>query len=101
MLASSRMREPIPEWDEFGETPEPKAAIESGDLKAALSGFATRHLLDYRRRKQFYADDDICGFGIVLWLMSDRSGAASVWATAFGGANKGKFRYSSTGTFRP
>jgi hypothetical protein len=95
------MREPVPSWEDFGEMPEPGTAIESGDLKAALAGFATRHLLDYRRRLQFYADGEICGFGSVLWLMGDHHGAAEVWATACDEAFKGKFRYSSSGTFQP
>jgi hypothetical protein len=94
------MREPIPSWEDFSKMPEPKAAIESGDLQAALSGFATSHLLDHRRRWQFYSDVYICGFGTVLWLMGDRSGAANVWAMACDEALKGKFKYSSTGTFQ-
>jgi hypothetical protein len=70
-------------------------------LKAALSGFAVRHLLVYRRRMQFYSDGEICGFGAVLWMMGDLTGAASVWATACDEALKGKFKYSGTGTFQP
>jgi len=95
------MREPVPEWQKFGETPWPLAAVASGDLKSALAGFATRHLLDYRRRRQFYADSDLSGFGSVLWLMGDQLGAANVWSFAAEEALKGRFRYSSTGTFQP
>ena len=80
--------------------PEPQAAIESGDFHAALCGFATSHLLNYRQRSQFYSDVHICGFGVVLWLMEDRSGAANVWAAACDEAFKGKFKYSSTGVYQ-
>lgn len=95
------MREPVPEWSKFAESPWPLAAIKAGDLKSALAGFATRHLLDYRRRRQFYADGDLSGFGAVLWLMGDRLGAANVWSFATEEALKGRFKYSSTGTFQP
>lgn len=91
-LASLNMRDPVPEFDEFGETPWPLAALQAGDLKSALAGYATRHMLDYRRRMQFYADADLCGFGTVLWLMGDRLGAASVWSYAADEAFKGRFR---------
>jgi hypothetical protein len=85
------MRDPVPEWDEVGDKSDPNAAIASGDLKAALGGFATCHLLNYRRRLQFYSDVYICGFGVVLWLMGDRLGAANVWAVAYpGGCARGR-----------
>jgi len=94
------MREPDRDWSEFGETPEPKAAIESGDLQAALSGFATRHLLDYRMHMRVYSDVWISGFGVVQWLMGDTEGAATVWSRVCEEALKGRYTYSSTGTFQ-
>lgn len=94
------MREPVQDWRDFGEEPEPKAAIESGDLQKALSGFATRYLLDYRMRMRVYADNDICGFGVALWLMGDRFGAATVWSRVCEEAIKGRYTYSCTGTFQ-
>jgi hypothetical protein len=95
------MREPVPEWRDFAETPWPLASMHAGDLNSALAGFATRHLLNYRRRRQFCADGDLNGFGTVLWLMGDHLGAANVWSFATEEAVKGRFRYSSTGTFQP
>jgi hypothetical protein len=80
--------------------PEPKAALESGDLDAALSGFATRHLLDYRMHMRVYADADISGFGTTLWLMGDTLGAATVWSRVCDEAYRGRYTYSSTGTFQ-
>lgn len=94
------MREPVPEFKEFGKTPWPLAALKAGDLHLALAGYATRHMLDYRRRTQFYADADLCGFGAVLWLMGDRLGAANVWSFATDEAIRGRFKYSDSGTFR-
>jgi hypothetical protein len=94
------MREPIQEWDKFGITPQPKALIESGDLQAALSGFAMREMLDYRIHGRHHSDVWTCGFGVVLWLMADHIGAARVWSKACDEALRGKFRYSSTGTFQ-
>jgi hypothetical protein len=86
------MREPPRAWDEFGQTPEPKAAIEAGDLQAALSGFATREMLDYRLHGRYHSDVWVCGFGVVQWLMGDRAGAARVWSKACDEALGGKFR---------
>jgi hypothetical protein len=94
------MREPDRDWSEFGEAPEPKAAIESGDLQAALSGFATRHLLDYRMHMRVYSDVWISGFGVVQWLMGDTRGAATVWSRVCEEALKGRYTYSSTGAFQ-
>ena len=87
-------------WNDFGQTPEPKAAIETGDLQAALSGFATREMLDYRMYGCYHADAWICGFGVVQWLMGDTFGAARVWSRACDEALRGKFKYSSSGTFQ-
>jgi len=95
------MREPVPEFDEFGKTPWPMAQLARGNLQSALEGFATRHLLACRRRWQFYGDNDLSGLGAVLWLMEDRLGAANVWAFATEEATKGRFKYSSTGTLQP
>jgi hypothetical protein len=95
------MREPVPEFDEFGKTPWPRSNLATGDLQSALEGFAARHMLACRRRWQFYGDSDLCGFGAVLWLMEDRLGAANVWAFATEEATKGRFKYSSTGTLQP
>jgi hypothetical protein len=94
------MREPDRDWNEFGATPEPKAAIESGDLQAALSGFATRHLLDHRMHMRVYSDVWISGFGVAQWLMGDTHGAATVWSRVCEEALKGRYTYSSTGTFQ-
>ena len=95
-----RMREPMRDWSEFGETPEPKAAIESGDLQAALSGFATRELLGYRMHGRGHSDVWISGFGVAQWLMGDTFGAARVWSRVCEEALKGRYAYSSTGTFQ-
>ncbi len=94
------MREPVKEWREFRRMPEPKAALESGDLDAALSGFATRHLLNSRMRMRVYSDAEISGFGVALWLMGDSLGAATVWSRVCEEALKGRYTYSSTGTFQ-
>jgi hypothetical protein len=94
------MREPVKDWREIGVVPEPKATIESGDLEAALNGFATREMLDYRLHGRFQSDNWVCGFGVVLWLMCDTDGAARVWSRACDEAFRGKFKYSSTGTFQ-
>lgn len=88
------------DWNEFGRTPEPKAAIESGDLQGALSGFATREMLDYRLHGRYHSDVWICGFGVAQWLMGDTAGAARVWSRACDEALAGKFRYSSTGVYQ-
>jgi hypothetical protein len=94
------MRDPVRDWNEFGETPEPRAAIEAGDLQAALSSFATRHLLDYRLRMRVYSDVWISGFGVAQWLMGDIFGAGTVWSRVCEEALKGRYTYSSTGTFQ-
>lgn len=47
-----------------------------------------------------YADDDVCGFGVTLWLMGDRVGAATVWSKVCDEALKGRYTYSSTGNFQ-
>ena len=47
-----------------------------------------------------HSDNDICGFGTTLWLMGDRAGAAQVWSRVCEDALKGRFTYSSTGTFK-
>jgi hypothetical protein len=95
------MREPVPDFDDFGEIPWPLDALKTGDLKSALAGYATRHMLEYRTGMQGYADDDLSGFGAVLWLMGDRLGAANVWFYATNEAIRGRFKYSNSGTFRP
>jgi hypothetical protein len=95
------MREPVKDWWDISKLPQPKAAIEAGDLQAALSGFATREMLDYRFHGRCHGDGWVCGFGVALWLMGDTFGAAKVWSKASDEALKGKFKYSSTGTFQP
>jgi hypothetical protein len=84
------------------QTPWALGELNKGNLHAALSGFATRFLLDYRGRVRsgFHADNDICGFGATLWLMGDRAGAAQVWANVCDAAYRGRIRYSSFGTFQ-
>jgi hypothetical protein len=42
------MRKVPNDWWDISKLPQPKAAIEVGDLQAALQGFATREMLDYR-----------------------------------------------------
>jgi hypothetical protein len=100
------MREPSPRWEKIAEPSRPLAALKAGDLKSALAGFATCHVLEYRTlndrlRRQFYSDSDLSGFGAVLWLMGDQLGAANVWSFATEEALEGHFRYSNTGTFQP
>jgi hypothetical protein len=94
------MDESTSEWWSISNLPQPKAAIEAGDFQSALNGFAVREMLDYRLHGRFHSDDWICGFGVALWLMGDKFGAASVWSKATGESLQGKFKYSSTGTFQ-
>ena len=101
MLASSDMRyDPQEDFWTKEKLPEPHPAIESGDLQAALSAFATREMLDYRMHGPSHSDGWICGFGVTLWLMGDTGGAGRVWSRACDEAVRGKFKYSSTGTFQ-
>lgn len=79
----------------------PPDAIDAGDLQAALSAFACREMLDYGLYGRFHSDVWICGFGVTLWLMGDTDGAGKVWSRACDEVLKGKFKYSSTGTFQP
>lgn len=88
----------LTDWWDISKLPQPKQAIESGDLEAALHGFATREMLDYRLHGRCHSDVWICGFGATLWMMGDTDGAARVWSRACDEALKGKFKYSSTGT---
>jgi len=94
------MRELVEDWWDISKLPQPKAAFEAGDLQAALSGFATRELLDYRFHGRCHSDVWVCGFGVALWLMGDTNGAGNVWSRACDEALRGKFKYSSTGTFQ-
>ncbi len=94
------MRELLKDWWDISKLPQPKAAIEAGDLQAALHGFAAREMLDYRLHGRYHSDVWICGFGVTLWLMGDTDGAGRVWSRACDEALKGKFGYSSTGTFQ-
>ena len=95
------MDESPKEWWSISDLPQPRASIEAGDLQAALNGFAVREMLDYRLHGRFHSDVWICGFGVALWLMGDKFGAARVWSKATDESWKGKFKYSSTGTFQP
>jgi hypothetical protein len=95
------MRENHQDFWDISKLPQPKAAIEAGDLHAALNGFAFRELLDYREKGRHSSDIWICGFGVALWLMGDTDGAARIWSNACDEALRGKFKYSSTGTFQP
>src|SRR5690348_12058349 len=88
------------DWWDISKLPEPKAAIEAGDLQKALDGFATREMLDYRLHGRPHSDVWVCGFGVALWLMGDADGAGRVWSRAGDEALRGKFKYSSTGTFQ-
>src|SRR6478672_7326540 len=94
------MRALVQDWWDISKLPEPKAAIEAGDLQKALQGFATREMLDYRLHGRCHSDVWVCGFGVALWLMGDTDGAARVWTRACDEALRGKFGYSSTGTFQ-
>lgn len=93
------MCEPEQDFWPYEKLPEPHPAIERGDLQAALSAFATREMLDYRQHGPSHSDVWICGFGVTLWLMGDTDGAGQVWSWACDEARKGKFQYSSSGTF--
>ena len=81
--------------------PHPWEALAEGNLQTALSSFAVREMLDYRKHGHGHADVWICGFGVTLWLMGDTEGAARLWSRACEEAAKGKFKYSSTGLFQP
>jgi len=89
-------------WDFWQEQSlaHPLESIEGGDLKAALNASAVREMLDYRADGHGHSDGWICGFGVTLWLMGDKFGAAAIWSKACDEALKGKFRYSSGGTFQ-
>ncbi len=89
-------------WDFWKKSslPHPLEVVETGDLQAALNSFALREMLDYRMYGTFHSDGWICGFGVTLWLMGDRFGAAAVWSKACDEAFRGKFKYSSGGTFQ-
>jgi hypothetical protein len=89
----------IREWTEFGQTPRPDEALKSGDLPAALAGFATQHFLDSRFRDRT-SDGPAIGFGVSQWLLGDDFGAAMVWASVCETAYKGRYHYSSQGTFQ-
>jgi len=95
-----RMHETTKDFWPYSKLPEPHPAIERGDLLTALSAFATREMLDYRLHGPSHSDVWICGFGVTLWLMGDTDGAGKVWSRACDEALRGKFRYSSTGTFQ-
>lgn len=95
------MREhPQEDFWPYEKLPEPHPAIERGDLQGALGAFATREMLDYRLHGPSHSDVWICGFGVTLWLMGDTDGAGRVWSRASDEALRGKFKYSSTGTFQ-
>jgi hypothetical protein len=94
------MQELREDFWEYSKLPEPYRAIEKGDLRAALDAFATREMLDYRLHGPSHSDVWVCGFGLTLWLMGDPRGAGKVWSRACDEAMRGKFKYSSTGTFQ-
>lgn len=89
-------------WDfkDSLQNPHPAVALDTGDLQTALNSFALYEMLDYREHGQFHSDVWVCGFGVVLWRMGDRFGAANVWSKACDEALRGKFKYSSTGIFQ-
>jgi hypothetical protein len=89
----------IREWKSFGENPRPDEALKSGDLRAALGGFAMEHLLQSRFRDRD-SDGPAIGFGGALWLLGDYYGAAMLWAKVCDEAYKGRYHYSSQGTFQ-
>jgi hypothetical protein len=87
-----------PEWNKFGQEPTPLEALKSHDLRAALGGFATQHLLQFRRR--MVSDGPAIGFGVTLWLLGDTHGAAMVWSKVADEAYKGKYTHSAMGAFQ-
>jgi hypothetical protein len=94
------MHETTDDFWPYDKLPEPHPAIERGDFQAALAAFATREMLDYRLHGPSHSDNWVCGFGVTLWLMGDTGGAGRVWSQACDEALRGKFSYSSTGTFQ-
>jgi hypothetical protein len=79
----------------------PPDLIDAGDLHGALGAFSAREMLDYALYGHHsHSDVWVCGFGVTLWLMGDTEGASKVWSRACDEAIRGKFKYSSTGTFQ-
>jgi hypothetical protein len=87
------------EWSDFGEEPRPRESLKSGDLRAALSGFATQHLLEFRWNNR-QSDSPAIGFGATLWLLGDVCGAAMVWSKVCAEALRGRYSYSTQATFQ-
>ena len=87
-------------FEDFAAMPWPLGELHKGDLPAALNGFAVRFTLNYRRRRRIYADNDICGFGVALWLLGDRVGAAHIWANVCEDAYRRRITHSSYGCFQ-
>src|SRR2546421_1287141 len=89
-----------PAWTEFGELPNSREALKSGDLRAALSGFAMEQMLDLRASLETRTDSPAIGFGTTLWLLGDFCGAAIVWANVCDAAIGGRYTQSECGTFK-
>lgn len=87
------------EWTEFGESPKPGEALKSGDMRAALEGFAVEHLLELRFRHR-NSDGPTIGFGAALWLLGDVYGAAMLWSKVCDEAYRGRYHYSTQGTIQ-
>src|ERR1041385_4360652 len=89
-------------WDfwNIAKVPYPFSFLKDKNLEAALNTFALREMLDYRTDGHAHSDAWICGFGVTLWMMGDRFGAANVWSHACDEALRGKFKYSSTVTYQ-
>jgi hypothetical protein len=91
---------PVKDKGIISQLPQPSTVLRAGDLQAALDAFATREMMDYASHGRCHSDIWICGFGVVLWLMGDTEAAGKVWSRACDEALRGKFKYSSTGTFQ-
>jgi hypothetical protein len=87
------------EWGDYGRFPNPREALKAGDLRAALEGFATEHLLAFRFNHRS-SDGPAIGFGVVLWLLGDVYGAAMVWSQVCDQAFRGRYDYSSQATYQ-
>jgi len=81
--------------------PHPVEALHEGDPQTALHAYAAREMFDYQRYGRAHSDVWICGFGTCLWLLGHSEGAARIWKQATTDALKGRFGYSSSGSYSP
>jgi len=94
------MKQPEEDFWPYEKLPEPHPEIERGDYDAALKAFAMRELLDCRESGPSHSDVWVCGFGVTLWLMGDRYGAARLWSHVCDEVLRGRIKSSSTGNFQ-